>query len=125
MTILILAYASYSGAVYWIPITQSNADDQILRGKEIWQQKNCNACHQLYGLGGFLGPDLTNVFSHKGKGPDYIKAFVSGGTATMPAFDLSNQEMESLIAFLQHVDSSGKSDPRKFKITGHGTIESE
>ena len=35
-------------------------------GKIVFQKYNCISCHQLYGLGGYLGPDLTNVISEKG-----------------------------------------------------------
>ena len=31
------------------------------RGQELWLRHNCQSCHQIYGYGGFLGPDLTNA----------------------------------------------------------------
>ncbi len=33
------------------------------KGKLLFQEYNCISCHQLYGLGGYMGPDLTNVIS--------------------------------------------------------------
>ena len=36
---------------------------KINYGKQVFQQYNCIACHQLYGLGGYLGPELTTAFS--------------------------------------------------------------
>ena len=89
-------------------------------GKMLWQQHNCNACHQVYGLGGYLGPDLTNVYSIKG--PAYIRAFLQNGTVIMPNFQLTEQETVALLAFLQDIDASGKSDPRTFIINNNGTI---
>ena len=62
----------------------------------VWQKYNCQSCHQLYGLGGYLGPDLTNVYSAKGKGELFIKAFLHAGTKQMPSFDLSKEEEKEL-----------------------------
>ena len=90
-------------------------------GKIVWQEQNCNSCHQLYGLGGFLGPDLTNIYSLKGK--DHIKAFVLNGTPVMPRFNLRVKDLEALVEFLQEVDKSGRSDPRSISIYNNGTIK--
>src|SRR5690606_11050800 len=57
------------------------------RGKRDWQEKNCIACHQIYGLGGYLGPELTNTYSEKWK--NYIMAYLKSGTQVMPDFNLS------------------------------------
>lgn len=91
----------------------------------IWQNKNCGACHQIYGLGGFLGPDLTNTYSAVGKGPLYISAFVENGTPVMPSFQFQEHEMNALLQYMRHVDASGKSDPKQFKISNYGTIEGQ
>jgi nitric oxide reductase subunit C len=60
--LLILSFLLYTICIY-INFLQndramSTAADE---GKFVWQQKGCNSCHQVYGLGGYLGPDLTNV----------------------------------------------------------------
>jgi nitric oxide reductase subunit C len=92
-------------------------------GRLVWQKYNCQVCHQLYGLGGYLGPDLTNVYSAKGKGGDYIKAIVISGTKQMPGFQLAETEMGELLEFLKSTDNSGSSDPRNFKTQASGMIE--
>ncbi len=91
------------------------------RGKRIWQEKNCIACHQIYGLGGYLGPDLTNTYSEKGK--DYIMAFLKSGTQVMPDFNLSQNEINDLTEYLKSIDASGTGRPGKLKINDDGTIE--
>lgn len=93
------------------------------KGKMIWQQKNCVSCHQLYGLGGHLGPDLTNVY-HKRETP-YIEAFLKGGTVVMPNFNLSDSEIIALIAFFKYTNSTGVADPRSFTIHFDGTISQQ
>ena len=91
-------------------------------GKLLFQKYNCTACHQLYGLGGYMGADLTNVISTEGKGPLYAKAFLQGGTQRMPNFNLTESEMASLVAYLTYVDKTGISPVKKFDINLNGTI---
>jgi nitric oxide reductase subunit C len=120
---LVSLFLVYSGFLYLAtPFGQETAlaEPGAHEGKMLWQEKNCISCHQLYGLGGYLGPDLTNVYSMKG--PAYIKAFLAKGTAVMPDFKLSMVEMDKLVAFLKMTDASGKSDPRTFLIHVDGTI---
>lgn len=88
----------------------------------LFQEKNCIACHQFYGLGGYMGPDLTNVISGPGKGADYAKSFIENGTSKMPNFGLSASEIDDLVRFLEFVDSSGVYPPEKPKIRWNGTV---
>lgn len=82
-------------------------NEQAMRGEILWQKSNCTSCHQLYGLGGYLGPDLTNVISRSGKGPEYVKAFINSGVKAMPRFNFSDREKDEIVAFLTHVDKTG------------------
>lgn len=97
-------------------------NEKAKNGKLVFQENNCTACHQLYGLGGYMGPDLTNVISAKGKGPLYVKAFLQSGTQRMPDFHFSETQMEELIAYLTYVDQTGVSPVKKFKTNFDGTI---
>ncbi|GAB1445180.1 MAG: cytochrome c [Cyclobacteriaceae bacterium] len=121
---LLVSFVIYTSFIYRQPIVHELSEDTeiVMQGKMIWQKKNCGACHQIYGLGGFLGPDLTNIYSAVGKGPMYIKAFVTAGTPVMPSFHLQEQEMTELLQYLRHVDASGKSDPKQFRVNYDGTI---
>jgi len=89
-------------------------------GKMVWQQYNCNACHQIYGQGGFLGPDLTNSYSKRGE--NYINAFLQSGTNIMPNFHLSDDERNALLRYLKSVDQSGSADPKTFTVYANGSI---
>jgi len=120
--LLVVTFLGYSLYLYLsLPVKSTPITEETRNGKTAWQQYNCSACHQVYGLGGYLGPDLTNTYSLRG--PAYIKAFLQSGTATMPDFHLSREEMDALIAYLQNIDRSGKADPRTFTIKNNGTIE--
>lgn len=122
IVLLCVTFFSYSLYLYLLPpVEVKNVSDETGYGKLLWQQYNCNACHQVYGLGGFLGPDLTNTYSTRG--PVYIKAFLQNGTPTMPDFHFNDRELKGLLAYLQDIDASGKADPRTFRINTNGTIE--
>lgn len=122
LVLLAIGFLLYSITLYSTQPRKTPAVTELSsKGKLVWQQYNCTGCHQVYGLGGYLGPDLTNTYSRKG--PAYIKAFLAGGTVTMPNFRLSEEEMEALVAYLQNIDASGTADPRSFTIHTNGTIE--
>ena len=120
--LLAFSFLLYTFFIYLqLPQAQTGPDLAAQKGKIIWQKHNCNSCHQMYGLGGYLGPDLTNVYSKKG--PDYIKAFLKSGTEIMPNFHLSNTEKDAMLAFLKETDATGNSDPKSFIINYDGTIQ--
>ena len=111
--ILFLAFASYTLIVYKYcdekEVAATTPDRQALAGWKTWQQNNCQACHQLYGLGGYMGPDLTNVVSDPTRNSKYLQTFIKYGTGKMPNFNLNDSEINNVIAFLRWVDKSGKS----------------
>ncbi len=120
--ILAGSFFFYSFSLYLAPPANvKGVSAATSHGKLLWQQYNCTACHQVYGLGGFLGPDLTNTYSLRG--PDYIKAFLQSGTVAMPNFHFNEKELNALLAYLQNIDASGKADPKTFIISSNGTIE--
>ncbi len=121
-TLLLSAFLIYSFLLYSSPpFKEVVKNEEASEGKLIWQQYNCNACHQIYGLGGYLGPDLTNEYSLRGQAT--IRGVLKSGTGSMPDFHLNEKEIDRLIAFLYEVDKTGKSDPRTFTIKPYGTIE--
>ncbi|MFM2359510.1 MAG: hypothetical protein RLY16_1503 [Bacteroidota bacterium] len=124
LILLSAAFLSYSFYIYSVPPIQTvKLEAAADKGKMIWQQYNCNSCHQIYGQGGYIGPDLTNVYSQRSK--TYIQTFLSYGSFSMPNFHLTPAEQESLLHYLKQVDASGKSDLRTFKINNDGTIEQQ
>jgi nitric oxide reductase subunit C len=110
-SILASAYILYSGLVYTTGTSSSiqlTADDQrqVDQGRLLFQQNNCIACHQLYGLGGYLGPDLTNAYSDSLRGDNYIRAFLQAGGRRMPNFHFSTEQVNAISHFLRYVDKS-------------------
>jgi len=78
--------------------------EKALQGETLWLKNNCNACHQIYGLGGYLGPDVTNVYSTEGKGEPYIKIILNSGIQSMPLFSFNEAEKEQFVQFFKEVD---------------------
>jgi nitric oxide reductase subunit C len=75
-------------------------------GKQLYQQYNCSACHQIFGLGGYLGPELTTAYSDKNRGEAYMRAMLQVGGNRMPNFHLAPQQIDALIAYLKYVDTT-------------------
>ena len=92
-------------------------------GKLLFQKYNCGACHQVYGLGGYMGPDLTNIMSDSAGGESYARAILSSGTNKMPNFKLSKEETDDLIAYLRYIDKTGISPVKKFEANNDGTVD--
>lgn len=74
-------------------------------GKKIWNSRNCQACHQVYGFGGFLGPDLTNAAPRHTI--QSLQVILAVGPGQMPSFDLSEEEVGHLYAYLRELDRTG------------------
>lgn len=122
---LCASFVVYSAILYRIPQRTKSIGEEALRGQLIYQNHNCQSCHQFYGLGGYLGPDLTNVMSASGKGELLVRTVVRQGVMQMPAFDLTDDELDDLISFLKAVDSTGRSDPKKMIIQHDGMISNK
>jgi nitric oxide reductase subunit C len=124
--VLVAAYCCYSCLVYAYSARNVNPPDAAaVAGFDTWQQKNCHACHQLYGLGGYMGPDLTNIMSDKSKGALYTAAFIKAGSARMPNFNFTDTEVNNLVAFLTWVDKSGQSRVPAEKVNSLGNYNLE
>lgn len=92
-------------------------------GKLLFQKYNCGSCHQLYGLGGYMGPDLTNALSDNSGKEAYIRAILKTGTAKMPDFKLTDKEINELVAFLNYIDKTGASPVLDYSINYDGTVD--
>lgn len=79
---------------------------KINNGKQLFQQNNCTACHQIYGLGGYLGPELTTAYSDRSRGELYMRAFLKAGGQRMPVYHFSDEEIDALISYLKYIDAT-------------------
>jgi nitric oxide reductase subunit C len=83
-----------------------NITAQVAQGKRIWETRNCIGCHTLLGEGAYFAPELGNVYVRRG--PEFIKAWIKAqptgapGRRQMPQFNLTDQELDDLVAFLKY-----------------------
>lgn len=93
------------------------ATEPVARGRQVYRQQGCGQCHQIEGVGGRLGPDLSHIATvgatrKPGMGPeDYIKESLdSPGAYVVPGYNdvmprglargLSDFDVESLVRYL-------------------------
>ncbi|WP_264559438.1 c-type cytochrome [Flavobacterium sp. N2270] len=109
LLVLVTAFTLYNFNIYTSETnyTTIRLSKKAIEGENIWLQNNCNSCHQIYGLGGYLGPDLTNVYSTKGKGEKLIKTIVNSAIKSMPKFNFNEDEKDLLVQFFKEIDQTG------------------
>ena len=120
---LCVAFVLYSLYVYTHGTDASHIapmSDEARYGKQLFQEHNCIACHQFYGLGGYMGPDLTNVVSNRGSA--YARAFLMSGTQRMPNFNLNDSELDAMVAFLEFVDTTGRYPAAEYQVNWFGMV---
>lgn len=97
---------------------QTNEDkltEEVIAGKEIWEDNNCMGCHTLFGEGAYYAPELTKVVERRGK--DWMRMFIKNPQAMYPGerkmvqYNFTDDEIEKIIAFL---DWCGKVDLNGF-----------
>lgn len=83
----------------------------VVRGKHLWETRNCIGCHTLMGEGAYFAPELGNVMTRFGS-KEAIKAFIQSrpvegieGRRSMPQFNLTEEELDAVAAFLEHVST--------------------
>ncbi len=123
----LVVFFAYSSIVYTIGTRHSAGQDhfgeQARQGKLLFQQYNCISCHQIYGLGGYMGPDLTNALSNHENGEIIARAYLKAGTQKMPNFNLTDEEIDALIAFLKYMDRSAYYPVKDFEISLSGIVD--
>ena len=71
-----------------------------LRGLEVYNNQGCTACHQIHGLGGHTGPDLSRA-GFRWEEADIRRQIVTPKDEKMPAYDkLSPEALDALVTYL-------------------------
>lgn len=102
--------------VYGDPSQTVLLGEQAIAGRHLWQRNNCQACHQLHGFGGFLGPDLTNASARLER--SQLDSLLMVGMGQMPSFDMQPQEIDAIWAFLSAMNETGRGQARNPSLMG-------
>ena len=83
--------------------------EQVVLGKKVWENNDCIGCHTLLGEGAYFAPELGNVYQRFGNSTEAIIGFIKSrpvdgipGRRSMPQFNLSDEELEAVAAFLKY-----------------------
>jgi len=76
-----------------------------VQGRRLWHEHNCQVCHQIYGFGGFLGPDLTNAIQRLSRAR--LDEMLTKGNAQMPAFHFDSEQIDAIETFLGELSDTG------------------
>lgn len=81
--------------------------EEVVRGKHLFDSKNCMGCHTIMGEGAYYAPELTKVYERRGEA--FIKAMLKDPEAMYPGerkmtnYKFTDQEITDLTAFLKWV----------------------
>ena len=101
LAVLVLCFGVQTGLVY-SDVRSAPLSAAALAGRELWQRHACQTCHQFYGQGGFLGPDLTNAASRVDS--TRLVSLLTVGSGQMPPLGFSDGETAAMAAFLREMD---------------------
>ncbi len=121
LAVLVSAFIAQTFLVYADESPSIVLSQEAIQGRRVWLENNCQACHQLYGFGGFLGPDLTNIASRI-----EITQLVDQlalGSGQMPKFDLTDDQTVDLWTFLQSMNESGTGQARNPQLAQPGNLK--
>lgn len=84
-----------------------NLTESAIRGKHLFDKKNCMGCHTIMGEGAYYAPELTKVIDRRGEG--FVKQMLKDpesmypGQRKMTNYKLTDQEIEDLTEFLKWI----------------------
>jgi nitric oxide reductase subunit C len=88
--------------------------ESVVRGKEIWEAKNCMGCHTILGEGAYYAPELTRVVERRGE--TWMRIFLRDPEAMYPGrrrmvqYHFDEDQITDVIAFLGwigQIDTNG------------------
>ncbi len=108
LTITVLTVAGLRA--HWVPAVETEplpaevvgaTAGPVYEGSRLFYDKGCQYCHVVAGRGGTFGPDLTDVAQRLPA--KEITMRIVAGIGYMPAYrdELTPQELEAIVAFLQ------------------------
>ena len=116
-----LLFAGLTAHTHWYMVNVSTAHaeltDSVKHGKHVWEKHSCINCHSILGEGAYFAPELGNVWTRYGgrDNAEGARAGIKGwiraqplnipGRRVMPKIDVTDEELDALVDFLQWTDS--------------------
>ena len=116
-----VVFAGLVAHTHWymlnVSTNKETLTEQVRQGKRVWEENSCINCHTILGEGAYFAPELGNVWTRYGGRENAegaragLKAWIRAqplnvpGRRVMPKFDLSEEELDALVDFLQWTDS--------------------
>ena len=101
LTVLVASFVVQTGLVYTDDVDLKLSDEAV-EGRRLYHDYACQVCHQLWGQGGFLGPDLTNAAGRVDE--TRLASLLTVGSGQMPAFRFTDLQIARMSAFLRELD---------------------
>lgn len=98
---LVTAFVVQTALVYGDSREQPISEAAV-RGRKLWHKNSCQVCHQIYGNGGFLGPDITNAASRVDE--VRLTQLLTVGSGQMPSFHMTDDQIQDVRAYLEALD---------------------
>lgn len=86
---------------------QRTLTEKAIKGKHLFDRKNCMGCHTIMGEGAYYAPELTKVYERRGEA--FIRSMLKNPEIMYPDqrkmtnYKLSDDEIDNLVAFLKWV----------------------
>lgn len=101
LAVLTASFVVQTGLVYSDGVDLVLSEDAV-RGRKLFHEGSCQVCHQLWGQGGFLGPDLTNAASRVDE--TRLASLLTVGSGQMPVFGYDALQIGYIRSFLEEID---------------------
>jgi len=104
LSVLVVCFAVQTTLVYSDDVDLL-LSEKATEGRRLFHENSCQVCHQLWGQGGFLGPDLTNSASRVDE--TRLASLLTVGSGQMPAMHFDEVQITAMRAFLEELDDAG------------------
>lgn len=79
-------------------------ENLVQKGKALYTEKKCSMCHKIEGVGGKMGPDLSDE-GNKGRNEEWLMSYFKDPKSVMPEAKMrpvkgTDEELKALVAYM-------------------------
>lgn len=112
----VMAYSSAAPYNKTVLVPNRTLTAEESRGLHVYVEQSCSYCHNILGQGGHrTGPDMSNI-ARKKRSLEYLANYIKDPksqmeSTTMPQYDLTEEQLKNIAAFLLSLDFRGGIEP--------------